>query len=159
MSSSAGDNSTETTSLLETINSHRGGFNEAIGLRFVRVAPGEVVAELEIGEQHRQPYGLVHGGVLAGMIETLCSVGAAVDVMPEGKSTVGLENTTSFLRAVRSGRLRGVARPLVRGRRSHVWEAEVRDDRDRLVVSGRVRLLVLEPGAVADGVKVGLETE
>ena len=139
------------------INERLGGFNKAIGLRFVEASPDRFVAELEIDERHLQPYGLVHGGVYAGMIESLCSTGAALSVWNEGKNTVGLENTTAFLRAVRSGTLRGTARPLARGRRSHVWEAEIKDDRDRLVASGRVRLMVLDPGAEADGETVALE--
>jgi len=144
--------------LVEMINARQGGYNRTMGLRFLRATLDELEAELEVDEQHRQPYGLVHGGVLAGMIESVCSTGAAINVLAEGKSTVGLENTTSFLRAVRSGRLRCTARPLVRGRRSHVWEAEVRDETARLVASGRVRLLVLEPGATADGETVELRT-
>jgi len=144
--------------LVTMINAHLGGYNRTMGLSFVRATLDEFEAELEVSDQHLQPYGLVHGGVLAGMIETLCSVAAALNVMGEGKSTVGLENSTTFLKAVRSGTLRCTARPLVRGRRSHVWEGQVYDDRERLVASGRVRLLVLEPGATADGVEVGLET-
>ena len=143
--------------VIDLINERLGGFNKAIGLRFVEASPDRFVAELEIDERHLQPYGLVHGGVYAGMIESLCSTGAALSVWNEGKNTVGLENTTAFLRAVRSGTLRGTARPLARGRRSHVWEAEIKDDRDRLVASGRVRLMVLDPGAEADGETVALE--
>lgn len=71
---------------------------------------------------HLQAYGIVHGGVYAGIIESLASVGAAIHALAEGKSVVGLENHTSFLRAVRSGTLHGVAKPLTRGRRSPVWE-------------------------------------
>lgn len=142
--------------VVNLINERLGGFNNAIGLRFVEASPDRFVAELEIDERHLQPYGLVHGGVYAGMIESLCSTGAALSVWNEGQNTVGLENTTAFLRAVRSGTLRGTARPLARGRRSHVWEAEIKDDRDRLVASGRVRLMVLDPGAEADGETVTL---
>jgi len=143
--------------VVNLINERLGGYNNVIGLRFVEASPDRFVAELEIDERHLQPYGLVHGGVYAGMIESLCSTGAALSVWNEGKNTVGLENTTAFLRAVRSGTLRGTARPLARGRRSHVWEAEIKDDRDRLVASGRVRLMVLDPGAEADGETVTLE--
>lgn len=143
--------------VVNLINERLGGYNNVIGLRFVEASPDRFVAELEIDERHLQPYGLVHGGVYAGMIESLCSTGAALSVWNEGKSTVGLENTTAFLRAVRSGTLRGTARPLARGRRSHVWEAEIKDNRDRLVASGRVRLMVLDPGAEADGETVTLE--
>ena len=143
--------------VVNLINERLSGYNKAIGLRFVEASPDRFVAELEIDERHLQPYGLVHGGVYAGMIESLCSTGAALSVWNEGKNTVGLENTTAFLRAVRSGTLRGTARPLARGRRSHVWEAQIKDDRDRLVASGRVRLMVLDPGAEADGETVALE--
>ena len=91
------------------------------------------------------------------MIETLCSTGAVLTVWEENKHTVGLENNTSFLKTVRKGRLRYTARPLVRGSRSHVWEAGIRDDQDRLVAAGRVRLMVLEPGAAVAGREVDLQ--
>ena len=92
-------------------------------------------------DHHMQPYGLVHGGVYAGMIETMCSTGAALTVWEENKNTVGLENNTSFLKAVRSGRLRCTAKPLVLGKRSHVWEASIHNDKSRLVAIGRVRMI------------------
>jgi len=143
--------------ILEVINANLGGYNNSLGLRFIKATPDEFVAEVEITDRHLQPYGLVHGGVYSAMIEALCSTGAALSVWEEKKNTVGLENTTSFLKAVRSGRLRGTARPLLVGRRSHVWEARIHDDRNRLVATGRVRMMVLEPGAEADGVTVALK--
>ena len=144
--------------VLDLINQRLGGYNRAMGLRFIEAAEDRFVAELEVEERHLQPYGLVHGGVYAGMIESLCSTGAALSVWNEGKSAVGLENTTTFLRAVRSGILRGTAHPLVLGRRSHVWEASIQDDRRRRVAAGRVRLMVLEPGAEADGETVAMQS-
>lgn len=142
---------------LDMVNAKLGGYNTALGLEFVAVDPDKLVAQLTVGEQHTQPYGIVHGGVYAGMIETLCSTGAALHVMPAGRSAVGLENTTTFLRAVRSGNLKGTARPIFAGKRSHVWEAEIHDERDRLVATGRVRLLILEAGAEAGGEVVALQ--
>jgi 1,4-dihydroxy-2-naphthoyl-CoA hydrolase len=143
--------------LVKMINGHLGGYNTMTGLRFVHAEPDEVVAKLEVSDNHLQPYGLVHGGVLAGMVESLCSVGAAISVIEENKSAVGLENSTSFLRAVRSGTLHGTARPVRRGRRTHVWAAEIRDDRERLVATGHVRLLVLDSGVRVGGEEIQLE--
>jgi 1,4-dihydroxy-2-naphthoyl-CoA hydrolase len=143
--------------ILDVINENLGGYNNCLGLCFTKATPDEFVAEVKITDRHLQPYGLVHGGLYASLIETLCSTGAALSVWEEGKNAVGLENTTSFLRAVRAGTIRGTARPLVMGRRSHVWEAQIHDDRNRLVATGRVRLMILEPGAEADGVKVSLK--
>jgi len=140
--------------VLEMLNANLGGFNNTLGLQFTKATPDECIAEIEITENHLMPYGLVHGGVYAGLIETLCSTGAALTVWEESKHTVGLENSTSFLKAVRGGRLRCTARPLVLGKRSHVWEASIHDDKKRLVATGRVRLMVLEPGAAAAGQEV-----
>jgi 1,4-dihydroxy-2-naphthoyl-CoA hydrolase len=132
------------------------GWLGATGLKLIHATRDEVVAEVEIGPHHLQAYGIVHGGVHAGIIESLASIGAAINAMPEGRTVVGLENHTSFIRAVRSGKLRAVARPLTRGRRSQVWEASVHDAEGRLAATGRVRLLVLEPESEVAGARVGI---
>jgi uncharacterized protein (TIGR00369 family) len=129
------------------LNGMRRGWDAAMGLRWVRATEDELVAELDVDERHRQQYGLVHGGVYSGLIEVICSAGAAIDAMARGHGgAVGLENHTTFVRATRDGTIRGTARPITRGRRTHVWEAEVRDAEGALLATGRVRLLVLERG-------------
>src|SRR5215467_3346296 len=137
------------------------GWATAMGIHFVRATGDEVTAEMEVGPKHRQPYGIVHGGVHCGIIETLCSTGAALHALPQGQSVVGLENHTSFLHAVREGLLRATARPLMRGRRTQVWEASVADAQGRVVASGRVRFLALEAGSslAGEAVKVKRSSE
>lgn len=139
------------------LNQHRGGWNEAMGLRFLRATADEVVAELDVARVHQQPYGIVHGGVHAGVIETLASAGAALSAGARGQTVVGLENSTTFIRAVREGTLRATARPLTRGRRTQVWETTVADADGRLVATGRVRLLCLEAGAALAGETAGVK--
>lgn len=135
----------------EFLNAHLDGWSTAMGLRYVRASRDEVVAELTVGPQHLQIYGIVHGGVHAGLVETLASVGAALNGVERGQAAVGLENHTSFLRAVRSGVVRGTAHPLTRGRRSQVWEVNVHDADDHLLATGRVRVLCLDPGTEVAG--------
>lgn len=127
-----------------------------MGLHFLRATADEVKAELEIGADHLQAYGIVHGGVHSGVIETVASVGAALAALPRGQSVVGLENHTSFLLAVREGKLHATARPLMRGRRTQVWEADVKDDAGRTVATGRVRFIALEAGASLAGETVAV---
>jgi 1,4-dihydroxy-2-naphthoyl-CoA hydrolase len=144
-------------STVDELNAMRGGFNQLIGLRFVSATYDEVVAELELGPAHHQPYGLVHGGVYSSMIETLASVGAALNLTAVGRHTVGLDNHTSFLRAVRSGTIVGRALPLARGRRTQVWEVNVTHE-GQLVATGRVRLLGIEQGTALGGEVVTVKT-
>jgi uncharacterized protein (TIGR00369 family) len=133
------------------LNASNTGWNVAMGIHFVHATADEVIAEMEIGTHHHQPYGIVHGGVHSGLIETVASVGAALAALPRGQFVVGLENHTSFLNAVREGKLRATARPLMRGRRTQVWEATVTDAAGRTAATGRVRFLALEAGSSLAG--------
>jgi uncharacterized protein (TIGR00369 family) len=140
--------------LAGVLNAGSSGWARANGVRFVRASADEVVAEWDVDPSHLQPHGIVHGGVHCGVIETVTSVGAALAAASRGQSVVGLENHTSFIRAVRRGTLRATARPLTRGRRTQVWEATITDSEGRTVATGRVRLLCLEAGASLAGEKV-----
>jgi uncharacterized protein (TIGR00369 family) len=134
------------------LNANLDGWSSANGLRFLRATAEGVSAEWTVGPQHLQAYGIVHGGVHCGVIETLTSVGAAVFASARNQTVVGLENHTSFIRAVRAGeRLTAEARPLTRGRSTQVWEATITNAQGKTVATGRVRLLCLEPGAVVAG--------
>lgn len=123
------------------------GFDAAMQFQLVRATGDEVVLEYSIDERHRQPYGIVHGGVHCAAVETACSTGAALSAMPRGQAVVGVENHTSFIHAVRQGRVRVTATPLTRGKRSQLWEAVSRDESGRVIASGRVRLLCLDAGS------------
>ena len=139
------------------LNARLDGWNSAMGIRIVRATVDEVTAELEIGPCHRQAYGIVHGGVYAGLIESVSSIAAALWARQHSQSVVGLENHTSFLRAVREGKLSATARPLMRGRRTQVWEAFVSDGAGRIAAQGKVRLIALEAGTSLAGEQVKIK--
>ena len=132
-----------TNELVAMVNAMPGWVKE-MGIKILTASPDEVTCEWEVSEKHHQAYRIVHGGVHCGVIETLASVGAAVVAHPRGQRVVGLENNTSFIRAVRSGKLHALARPVTRGRSSQVWEVWIRDEKEQLVAQGRVRLLCVD---------------
>ena len=63
-----------------------------------------MVGSLEIRPELLQPYGILHGGVLCTMVETVGSVGAALWYGDRG-NVVGVSNSTDFIRASRTGTL------------------------------------------------------
>jgi 1,4-dihydroxy-2-naphthoyl-CoA hydrolase len=125
----------------EKMNQVSSGWVKAMGLVITVASVDEVSCTWEVAEHHLQGYGIVHGGVHCGVIETLASIGAHLVAMERGQRVVGVENHTSFIRAIRAGTLRATAKPVTRGRTSQVWEAWVRDAEDHLVAQGSVRLL------------------
>ncbi len=115
------------------------GFDSTIGLEIVSATEDEVVGRFEVTPKLLQPYGLLHGGVLCSIVETLGSVGGATWFGDRGH-VVGVSNHTNFLRATREGTLSVRATPVQRGRTQQLWTVEVRDASDRLVAKGDVRL-------------------
>jgi len=120
-----------------------GPFVEHLGLQLTEVSPGRVVATWTAGERHHQPYGIVHGGVHASVVETLGSVGSAVwagEHLAEGTKVVGVHNSTDFFRAVSEGELTSTGTPVHQGRSQQLWVVETRDAQDRLVARGQLRV-------------------
>jgi 1,4-dihydroxy-2-naphthoyl-CoA hydrolase len=115
------------------------GFTGLIGLKLLDAGPDRVTASLAITDELLQPYGILHGGVLCSLVETLASIGAALWFGDRGQ-VVGVSNHTDFLRASRSGVLHAVGTPIHRGRSSQLWLVEVTDEADRLIARGQLRV-------------------
>ena len=116
------------------------GFDALMGLQLTAVGPDEVRGSLPVTASLLQPYGLLHGGVLCSVVETLASVGGATWFGDQGR-VVGTSNHTNLLRSAREGDvLHAVATPVHRGRSQQLWTVDVRDEDDRLLAKGELRL-------------------
>lgn len=129
------------------------GFERLIGLELVDVTADRVAGQLEVADHHKQPYGIVHGGVYCSMVETLCSIGAALWALEKGvPAVVGVSNTTDFLRSVREGRIEAVAEPVHRGRSQQLWQVVItRADDGKPVARGQVRLQNIQDAGAIGG--------
>lgn len=131
----AGRANLEASAFLRLLNCH---FDEATATR--------MTGWFETGPDHHQPFGLLHGGVLCSVVETFASVGAWLAVRDTGMATVGVSNTTDFLRSTTSGRLDVVASAIHQGRSQQLWEVIITRASDgKEVARGKVRLQNVEP--------------
>ena len=140
------------------LDANRSGFDLQLGLRYESAQDERVVATLAVTQDHLQPYGLVHGGVYATMVESVCSVGAALRELTRGHNAVGIENTTRFIRGTRVGaRLRAEAVPAVAPAEDRArWEATITNEAGEVCATGRLVLAILAPGATVGGEAISL---
>ncbi len=115
------------------------GFDGAIGLVYTEVTADRVRAEWTVTPSLHQPAGIMHGGVLCSVVESLASLGATAWLGERGH-VVGVNNNTDFLRASRTGRLSAEAVPVHRGRTQQLWQVDISNDAGKLVAQGKVRL-------------------
>lgn len=129
------------TPLLPTLLPYEQTLDGTLGVQIVAATPEEVTATLEIDHRHKQPFGLVHGGVYALVAESAASVGGAVLVVPKGGAAMGLSNNTSFLRPfVGEGTLTSVAKRIHGGRTTQLWDVEHRGPDGKLCATSRVTI-------------------
>lgn len=114
-------------------------------IEFEERNPTLVRGSIAADERHHQPWGLVHGGLYTTAIETFATTGAHEAVKDRGLQTVGVANSTDFLRPHRAGRLQVVAVAVHQGRSQQLWQVELRRPQDgKLVARGQVRLQNVE---------------
>lgn len=130
---------------LEEIQQYsRGSMHEHLDIRFVEIGPDYLRATMPVDSRTIQPFGLLHGGASVTLAETLGSI-AATHCMDMSKCyCVGQEINANHIRAVRSGRVTGTARPIHVGKRSHVWDIRIEDDQGRLSSIARLTMSVVE---------------
>ena len=118
------------------------GFDGLYGLVVESMSDEEITAHVVLRDELRQPAGLLHGGVIASMAESMASVATWYAVRDAGFTAQGLANQTSFVRPVIGGTVHAVARRRHRGRTTWVWEVEITDDTGRLCALVRMTIAV-----------------
>lgn len=125
-----------------------GGASGVFGIRVTAIGPDHIEAEMPIGAQHLQPFGLVHGGVSVVLSETLGTMGCIL-TLAEGQHAVGIEVNANHLAAMRPGETaRATCRPLHLGRRTQVWQTEIHRADGKLACVSRLTCAVIEENGV-----------
>lgn len=114
------------------------GFQQLLGYRLTEWAEGQAVLELEMEHKHTNRAGLLHGGVLATLIDTACGFAATFCPLPgRVRRVVTLSLTTNFTGQARHGTLRAVAKKTGGGSRIVFCQADVLDGHGTLIASGQ----------------------
>jgi len=107
-------------------------FAAGLGLVLDAAAPGEVRGRLAWAPELCTTGGLLHGGVLMALADSLGGICAYLN-LPPGARTATTSSATVFTRAVRDGEVTAVTRPLHVGRTVIVVQTDLSDQTGRRV--------------------------
>ncbi|HZD65486.1 MAG TPA: NAD(P)-binding domain-containing protein [Acidimicrobiales bacterium] len=119
-------------------------FSVALGVELLAAAPEEVTGRLAWDPQRCTAGGVLHGGAIMGLADSLGGLCAFLN-LPEGATTSTIESKTNFFRPVRGGHAHATSRPLHRGRAVVVVQTDVVDDDGHRVAQVTQTQAVLEP--------------
>jgi 1,4-dihydroxy-2-naphthoyl-CoA hydrolase len=117
-------------------------YADLLGIEWLDDDPEQARARAPFRRDLLQPFGLMHGGVMSSLVESVCSRATALAVFGDGMAAMGQSISVSFLRPITEGAAEVHARARHRGRTTWVWEAEVRDAEERICALAQMTIAV-----------------
>ena len=108
-------------------------YSATLGIEMLAASPDEVRGRVAWEERLTTAAGLLHGGVLMGLADSVGAFCAYLN-LPEGSTaTATIESKTNFFSAIRAGTVEARSRPLHRGSRTIVVETDLFDEEGKHV--------------------------
>lgn len=136
------------TTDIDIINSmNRNTLMEALDITCVEVGPDYIVSTMPVEPKTHQPMGLLHGGASAAMIESIGSMGSALLCDLSKEAPVGIEINANHIGGIRTGMVQAVGKLVHGGKRTHVWQVDLRDaSNGKLICTGRLTVMIVPHG-------------
>lgn len=116
---------------------------ETLSIKVVEVGDDFVVATMPVNSAVHQPDGVLHGGASVALAESVGSFASYLFVDTEKFIVRGIEISANHLKSVREGIVTATAKPIHRGRTTHLWEIRITNDEDQLVSLCKLTVILL----------------
>ncbi|MEN8227505.1 MAG: PaaI family thioesterase [Bacteroidota bacterium] len=116
----------------------KGTFIDLLKIEFTGYSATTVEATMTITPDLYQPMGVVHGGALISLAETVGSAGSLLLVDPEQYDVFGSVVNSQHITPASKGSLYAIASLVVKAEFKHVWDVEIKDEKGKLISISRV---------------------
>lgn len=123
---------------------HENTMQSFCGIEFLEIGDDYIKARMPVNENTRQPHGLLHGGANVVLAESLGSIASVLCIDREKNTCVGLEINANHIKAVKSGYVYGITKPLHLGRSTQVWEIKIYNEDEKLTCVSRITNAILK---------------
>jgi 1,4-dihydroxy-2-naphthoyl-CoA hydrolase len=127
---------------LNSIN--KGTMMEVLGIEYLEARQGYLKAKMPVDERTFQPARLLHGGASMALAETLGSVGSAIMVNLDEYEVRGSQLSANHIKSAKEGWVIGEAILLHRGRNTHVWNIDIKDEAGKLISTCRLTNFIIK---------------
>ena len=132
----------KTLSILNSMNKNT--LMETLSIEFIDVDENMIKAKMPVNAKVHQPYGILHGGATAALAETVGSCASALFIDTKSKIVKGIELSINHLKSKKEGTVFGIAKPIHKGRTTHLWEIRIEDEEQNLISLCKLTNIVLD---------------
>lgn len=113
-------------------------------IEFTECTEDKVVATMPVKASTHQPLGFLHGGASLALAETVGTAGSLFNIDTEKYLAFGMNVSGNHVASIREGMVTATATVVHRGRTSHVWDVEIKDQTGKLISVARVTNAIVE---------------
>jgi 1,4-dihydroxy-2-naphthoyl-CoA hydrolase len=117
--------------------------SESLNIKVTEIGDDYIKGTMPVDSRTKQPFGLLHGGASVALAETLGSIASFLVVNPDLFIGVGTEINANHIKAVMSGTVTGICRPIHIKGLNHIWEIKIFNEADELCCISRFTCLVV----------------
>tara|TARA_B100000900_G_C20416911_1_gene649275 strand:+ start:307 stop:726 length:420 start_codon:yes stop_codon:yes gene_type:complete len=115
-----------------------------IGIVFTEIGEDYIIAKMPVNFTTSQPMGILHGGASVTMAESIGSVGSHILIDNEKESAVGIEINANHISSAKNGFVFGTGKMIHKGKSTHIWSIEIKDEKDKLISISRLTVMILK---------------
>ncbi|PHR72150.1 MAG: thioesterase [Lutibacter sp.] len=116
---------------------------ETLEIVFTEVGKNFLVAQMPVNLRVHQPAGLLHGGASVALAESVGSAASHLFIDNDKFEIRGIEISANHLKSVKEGIVTATARPIHKGRTTHLWEIRIVDEQQNLVSLCKLTNIIL----------------
>ena len=117
---------------------------EHLGISITETGAEKVKATMPVDSRTKQPFGLLHGGAVMALAETVGSIGSYNLVDPEKYDVVGIEINGNHIGNTKCSFVYAIARLIHQGKITHVWDVDIFDEESIPISVCRITNMVIE---------------
>ena len=115
-----------------------------LGILFTEIGSNYIVAKMPVNSTTSQPMGILHGGASVTLAESIGSIGSHLMIDSSKESAVGIEINANHVGSAYSGNVIGKGTIIHRGKTTHIWNIELKDENDKLISVSRLTVMILK---------------
>ena len=129
----------------EIKNLNEGTMMETLGIEYLDVKEGYVLARMFVKKELSQPYSMLHGGASMALAESIGGVGSAYYLGIKDYIIRGMQMSANHVKAAKVGTyVYATATIIHKGRQTHVWNIDIKNEDDELVSSCRLTNFIIK---------------
>ncbi|MBD1427473.1 hotdog fold thioesterase [Sphingobacterium arenae] len=115
-----------------------------LNIQATEVRDDMLIASMPVSDKVKQPFGILHGGASVVLAESVGSVASNLLIDPQHLVGVGMEVNANHLKSIAEGTLFAYCTPLHIGKKSHVWDIKIKNEKDLLICVSRLTVAIIE---------------